>query len=123
MLRALTTEMFFDYLAIRLDSTKVEGVEFVANVYHPDTGDKLIVELSNATLTTRAGFSSPQPDLTLTVDRSVFEEVLTGQSTDMGLVADGRATLEGDPSHFEVFYGALAEFDLLFELIPGTESK
>ncbi len=58
--------------------------------------------------------------MTLTIDRTAFEEVLTQQATVMGLVQSGAATLEGDASGLEALFGALVEFELLFEMMPGT---
>lgn len=123
VLRALPTEMFFDYLAIRLDSTRVEDVEFVANISHPDTDERLVVELSNATLTTQIGFLAGDPDMSISVDRAEFEDVLIGQSTLMSLASEGRATIEGDTSGLEKMLDAMVEFELLFELIPGTKRR
>ena len=120
MLRALTTEMFFDYLAIRMDSTQVEDVEFIANIRHPDTGEELIVELSNATLTTQAGFLSPNPDLTVSMDRADFDDVVIGQATFMEQIEAGNGSIDGDASGLVKVFGALIDFDLLFEILPGT---
>ena len=120
LLRALPTEMFFDSLAIRMDSTLVEDVEFVANITHPDTGEVLILELSNATLTTQAGFQAADPDVTVTIDRSDLESVMAGDTTFIDQIATGVATVEGDITGIQAVFGALVEFDLLFELLPGT---
>jgi alkyl sulfatase BDS1-like metallo-beta-lactamase superfamily hydrolase len=120
VLRALPTEMFFDYLAIRLDSSKVDDVEFVANIDHPDTGETLIVELSNGVLTTQKGFSADDPTMTLSIARSQLERALAGETSVMGLVEEGVATLEGDSSGLQAFFSALVDFDLLFEMMPGT---
>jgi alkyl sulfatase BDS1-like metallo-beta-lactamase superfamily hydrolase len=119
-MRALSTEMIFDALAIRMDSTRVEGIAFVANITHPDTGEELIVELSNATLTTQAGFQSNDPDVTVTIDRSDFEDVIIGTATFIDQIATGVAKVEGDVTGIQAMFGALVEFDLLFELLPGT---
>jgi len=120
LMRALTTEMFFDALAIRLDSTQVEDVEFVANIRHPDTGEELVIELSNATLTTQAGFHAADPDVTVTIARSELESVMAGDTTFVDQIATGIATVEGDVTGIQAMFGALVEFDLLFELLPGT---
>lgn len=120
VLRALPAEMFFDYVAIRLDSTKVEDLGFVANIEHPDTGEKLVVELSNATLTTQTGFHAEAPTVSISVDRSDFERVITQQATFEDLFSSGEADLTGDPSGIIAMMGALVDFDLLFEILPGT---
>ncbi len=122
VLRALTTEMFFDYVAIRMDASKVADIGFVANITHPDTGDELIIELSNSTLTTQAGFHAPDPDLGITIDRSDFETLITGEATLSALIERGAATVTGDPSGLNTVLGSLVDFELLFELLPGTSS-
>jgi linear primary-alkylsulfatase len=123
LLSALTTEMFFDYLAIRLDSSQVEAVEFVANVEHPDTGEKLVLELSNGTLTTQVGFVASHPTFTVTVDRADFEDVIVGNSTFDELIEAGKGSVDGDLTGLHALFGALIDFDLLFEMMPGTAAK
>jgi alkyl sulfatase BDS1-like metallo-beta-lactamase superfamily hydrolase len=120
LLRALSTEMFFDYLAIRLDSTKVENVEFVANLYHPDTEERLVLELSNATLTTQPGFEAVEPTVTVTIARADLEDVMLGTVTFAEQITVGKATVEGDTSNLVSLFEALIDFDLLFEMMPGT---
>jgi alkyl sulfatase BDS1-like metallo-beta-lactamase superfamily hydrolase len=120
VLRALTTEMFFDYLAIRMDSSKVRGVEFTANFRHPDVDEELIVELSNSTLTTQAGFLADNPTVSITVDRSEFEKVMLQEETLNTILESGAAQIEGDPSGLQAMMSALVDFELLFEILPGT---
>ncbi len=120
---ALTTEMFFDYLAIRMDSTLVEGVEFTANIIHPDVGEKYVVELSNSTLTTQKGFELPTSDISVTVDRAEFRRVILGETSLPDLAAEGTAQVVGDLGPLNVMLSALVEFDLLFEMMPGTAQR
>ena len=120
LLRAFTTEMLFDSLAIRMDSLQVEDVAFVANISHPDTGEKLVLELSNATLTTQLGFHASQPTFSVAIDRADFDALISGQVTLSGLVAQARSTVEGDASGLERLISALIEFNPLFEMMPGT---
>ena len=65
MIRAMTTELWLDFLGIRLDSKKAEGQAFKINLVTPDNGEKFVVELSNGTLTNIAGFQADDADLTL----------------------------------------------------------
>ncbi len=120
VLRALTTEMYFDYLAIRMDGSKVGDVAFVANIRHPDSGEELVVELSNATLTTQMGFQSDDATVTIVVDRADFEQVMLGQRSFEELIASGASDVDGDLSGLQRMLASLVEFDLLFELLPGT---
>jgi alkyl sulfatase BDS1-like metallo-beta-lactamase superfamily hydrolase len=69
VIRAMSTELFLNFLAIRMDSRKAEGLRFTINLITPDNGEKFLIELENATLTNIQGFQSDKPDLTVTINR------------------------------------------------------
>ncbi|MCR9087317.1 MAG: MBL fold metallo-hydrolase [Rhodobacteraceae bacterium] len=121
VIRAMSTELFLDYLAIKMDSRKAEGLEFSMNLVTPDNNERFAIELSNATLSNVKGFSVPDPDLTLTLDRQDLEQVMTGEAEFADLIADGRATAEGDASLLVQLAATMVEFDPLFEVLPGTK--
>jgi len=54
--RGTSTELFLDYFGIQMDSRKAEGMKFKINLLTPDNGEKFVVEMSNDTLTTLAGY-------------------------------------------------------------------
>jgi len=122
VLRALATEMYFDAMAVGMDATLLDDVSFVANLVHPDTGETLVIELSNAALTTQSGFTADNPDVTLTVDRSVLEEAMAGETTLLELFESGRVTIDGDPTGLKRVIDAQVTFPL-FEILPGTAPK
>lgn len=121
VIRAMSTELFLDYLAIKMDSRKAEGLEFSMNLVTPDNDERFAIELSKATLTNVKGFSVPDPDLTLTLDRRELERVMTGEAEFADLIADGRAKAEGDVGILVQLAGTMVEFDPLFEVLPGTK--
>ncbi|MEM1361340.1 MAG: alkyl sulfatase dimerization domain-containing protein [Pseudomonadota bacterium] len=120
VIRAMSTELFLDFLAIKMDSQKAEGLAFKMNLATPDNGEKFAVELSNATLTNVEGFELSDPDLTLTLNRSDLESVMTGEAEFTDLIADGRATATGDVSVLVKLAEAMVSFDPMFEILPGT---
>jgi alkyl sulfatase BDS1-like metallo-beta-lactamase superfamily hydrolase len=121
-IRGMSTDLWLDFLAIRLDSKKVEGVKFVSNLITPDNGEKFIVELSNSTLTNIKGQQAKNPDFTITVNRSDLETVMGGKATFDDLIKAGKAKLEGNRKPFDQLRSALVQFDPVFELLPGTKS-
>ena len=122
VIRAMSTELFLDYLAILMDSKAAEatGLEFKINFVTPDRGEKFVLELSNATLTNIEGFTADDADLTITIDRDDLEGVMIGQTTFQELVAGGRATVEGDPAVLTQLMSTLVQFPADFEMLPGT---
>src|SRR6476661_4000604 len=98
VIRAMSTELFLNFLGIRMDSRKAEGMRFTMNLVTPDNGEKFIVELENATLTNIKGFQAARPNLTLTINRSDLEQTMMGTKTLEAQIADGTATVQGDAS-------------------------
>jgi alkyl sulfatase BDS1-like metallo-beta-lactamase superfamily hydrolase len=120
VVRAMSTELFLNFLAIRMDPRRAEGMRFTMNLVTPDNGERFIVELANATLTNIQGFQAERADLTLTVNRSDLETVLAGQRTLESLIADGTARVQGDVTVLTRLAALMVDFDPRFEVLPGT---
>jgi alkyl sulfatase BDS1-like metallo-beta-lactamase superfamily hydrolase len=123
IVRAMSTELFLNFLGIRMDSRKAEGMRFTMNLITPDNGEKFIVELENATLTNIKGFQATKPDLTLTINRSDLEKAMTKQKTLDAQIADGTAKVEGDASILKQLASTMVDFDPRFEILPGTKNR
>lgn len=119
--RAMSTELLLDFITIRVDSQKVEGMKFIINLVTPDNGEKFAVEMSNATLTNLKGFQVKNPDLTLTINRSDVELIMAGLNTFPCLIAEGKVKLEGNPGVLEQLKSVLVEFTPDFDIMPGTK--
>ena len=63
MIRAMSTDLWLDFLGIRLDGSKLAGKRFVMNLITPDNGEKFVVELSNSTLTNIKGQLANKPEI------------------------------------------------------------
>jgi alkyl sulfatase BDS1-like metallo-beta-lactamase superfamily hydrolase len=120
LIRAMSTELFLDFLAIRMDSRKTEGMAFKINLATPDNGEKFVIELSNATLTSIKGYQDPKADLTITIDRADLEQVMAGANTLEKQIIDGKAKLQGNAKVLNQLGSALVQFELGFEIMPGT---
>ncbi len=120
IVRAMSTELFLNFLGIRMDSRKAEGMRFTMNLVTPDNGEKFIVELENATLTNIKGFQAEKPDLTLTINRSDLEQTMIRAKTLEAQIADGTAKIQGDASVLQQLAATMVDFDPRFEIMPGT---
>jgi alkyl sulfatase BDS1-like metallo-beta-lactamase superfamily hydrolase len=123
VIRAMSTELFLNFLGIRMDSQKAEGMRFTINLVTPDNGEKFLVELENATLTNIKGYQATNPDLTLTINRSDLEQTMTGARTLDAQIADGTAKFQGDVSILKKLASTMVDFDPRFEIMPGTKAK
>jgi alkyl sulfatase BDS1-like metallo-beta-lactamase superfamily hydrolase len=123
VIRAMSTELFLNFLAIRMDSRKAEGLEFTMNLITPDNGEKFVIELNNATLTNLPGFLSDKPDLTLTIKRADLEQTMIGAKTLEAQIKDGTAKVEGDITILAKLAATMVDFDPSFEILPGTKRR
>ncbi|HXV19866.1 MAG TPA: alkyl sulfatase dimerization domain-containing protein [Desulfuromonadales bacterium] len=120
MITAMPTDLWLDFLGIRLDESKVEGKHFVINFVTPDNGEEHVVELSNSTLTNIKGFQAKNPDLTITMNRSDLETVMVGKASFDEQIANGKARLVGNREPYDLLKNSLSQFDMGFEVLPGT---
>jgi alkyl sulfatase BDS1-like metallo-beta-lactamase superfamily hydrolase len=120
---AISTELFLDFLGVRLDSKKAENEHFTINLITPDNGEKFAIELSNGTLTNASGFQAKTADLTLTVNRSEMLNVMFGLTTFEELLKSGKAKAAGDVAVLGKLAGMLDTFEIGFEIMPGTKDK
>jgi alkyl sulfatase BDS1-like metallo-beta-lactamase superfamily hydrolase len=123
MIQAMTTGLFLDFLGIRMDSTKAEDFKFTINLSTPDNGENYVIELSNATLTNIEGYQAADADLSITINRSDLEKTMMGVKPLMDQFEDGTATYEGDLGVIKQLATTMVDFDLFFEVLPGTKQK
>jgi linear primary-alkylsulfatase len=121
VIRAMSTSLWLDFLAIRLDSEKADGIHFIINLVTPDNDEKYAVELNNSTLTNIKGYLADKPDLTLTINRSDLEQVMMGAISMDEQIDAGKAKLEGDRKPIDQLKTMLTQFTPDFELMPGTK--
>ncbi|MFV2059527.1 MAG: alkyl/aryl-sulfatase [Gammaproteobacteria bacterium] len=123
MIQAMTTELWLDFLGVRLDSSKAEGKQFKINLITPDNKEKFVVELNNATLSNIKGYQAKDADLTITINRSDLDKTMMGITSFDEQIKSGKAKLKGNRKVFDQLKTMLVHFDLGFELMPGTGSK
>ena len=123
VVRAMSTELFLNFLGIRMDGRKAEGLRFTINLVTPDNGEKFVIEMENATLTNTAGFLAAKPDLTITVNRSDLEPIMAGAKTVEAQAAAGLLKLEGDASVLGKLAATMVDFDPRFQIMPGTKLR
>jgi len=123
VVRAMSTEQWLDFVGISMDPKKADGMKFVINLLTPDNGEKFVVEMSNATLTTIKNEQAKSPDLTVTVNRADLNQVMMGLASFDDLIKAGKAKFDGDRKGFDQLRSILVPFTPDFEILPGTAPK
>ncbi|MDC9729065.1 MAG: alkyl sulfatase dimerization domain-containing protein [Methyloprofundus sp.] len=123
LIRAMTTELWLDFLGVRLDSEMADGKHFKINLLTPDNKEKFVLELSNGTLTNIVGYQANDADLSITISRTDLEKTMMGVISFDEQIKSGKAKLKGDRKVFDQLKTMLVHFDLGFEMMPGTGAK
>lgn len=122
LLEAVATSTLFDFLAVRLDAEKAEGLAFRILWRLSDRDERFAMTLAHETLTQLPGEgAADRPvDLTVTLDRPTLVALIVGRTGVEEALASGAVTAEGDPAPLRTLFGLLDDFDLQFDIVtPG----
>jgi alkyl sulfatase BDS1-like metallo-beta-lactamase superfamily hydrolase len=123
LIRAMSTGLFLDFIGIRMDGRKAEGMAFTINLVTPDNGEQYVIELSNSALTNIEGHQADDADLTLTIDRADLEQTMMGVKPLVAQIEDGTAKADGDLGVLQQLASTMVTFEMGFEILPGTKEQ
>ena len=118
ILSNLSLEKFYDYMAVRLDRSQAKGKEYHFNMIFPDTRDTISLHLVNEVLHNRVGVLAANPNATITMNRSIFNQIVTKKTTGMKKVLSGDIVIKGnktDNADFQKMMGT--PLNRLFKII------
>jgi alkyl sulfatase BDS1-like metallo-beta-lactamase superfamily hydrolase len=96
MIKAMSSELIFDFLGVRLNTEKALDHSFKINFIFPDRDELFLVELSNAHLNNIENIQHEFADLTVTVNRTDLDFLLLKQQSLDQLVESGKMQLKGN---------------------------
>lgn len=122
-LAGLSTDVFFDMLAIRIDPAKAAGQATVLNWHFTDRAEKLALTLSNCTLTHRFDVS-PRATASVTTTRAILDSIILQKLKVPEALTSGAIKIEGDASRLAELF---ALFDppssLMFDILTPGEGR
>ncbi|ECC1694036.1 alkyl/aryl-sulfatase [Salmonella enterica subsp. salamae] len=114
-IKGMTVEMLFDYMAVRLDSSKAAGKDISLN-FNLSNGDNLNLTLNNSVLNYRQTLQ-PKADASFYISRADLHDVLTGQAKMADLVKAKKASVIGSAAKLNEIIGCLDQFDLWVNIV------
>ncbi len=117
VVRAMSLELFFDFLAVRLNGEKAEGIRTVINWVFPDLGRTCVLNLENCALTYLADRRSASADATVTLDRSALNRLVLRELSVADAIERGLVAVDGNPAKLAELFGLLDDFSITFEVI------
>lgn len=142
MVDSMTTELWLEYIGVKVDNNKAKGLKFIINLtteeeYPPGLTDELnikveslVAEMSNSTFTVINGYQHNECDLKLVVNRKDIVQVMKGETTMTELIESGKAEATVNPESeyddpidiINDLESTLVNFRLGFEILPGTKA-
>jgi alkyl sulfatase BDS1-like metallo-beta-lactamase superfamily hydrolase len=121
LLRAVTTDIFFDFLAVRLNPARATGHRFAINWRFTDTGESLALNLENATLTHVMGKQVPSAAAAVSTTRATLDALALKRTTPAEAIQSGAFAVTGDVQVLAALFGMLDDFEMMFDILtPGT---
>ena len=117
VVRGMSMELLFDFIALRLDHQKVDGMNVGISMNFTDLKEVWALELSNSVLNNAKGRVLKNPDVTLTLTRPVFLGMLLAGKKLPDLIQAGAVKLDGDPKAFGAVFANIETFDPFFNIV------
>ena len=115
--RGMTNELLFDFIALRLNHEKTDGMKAAINMVFSDSNEVWALELSNSVLNNTRGRVLKNPDVTITLTRPAFLAMLLQGKKLPELVQAGMVKVEGNPQSFGAVVANIMNFDPVFNIV------
>ncbi|RED29165.1 alkyl sulfatase BDS1-like metallo-beta-lactamase superfamily hydrolase [Rhodopseudomonas thermotolerans] len=123
LLKAVSVDLAFDFLAVRLNPAKAEGKRIVVNWTFSDTKETYTMTLENSALSHVAGKLSSDANVSVTLSRPTFDAISLKQRSFLGAIATGDLWVSGNPLKLRELFGMFDEFSPNFEVIEPVKAS
>ncbi len=115
--RAMTPEMFFDFLGVHINGEKAGNAKAVINVDLGDDGGKYKLELENGVLNHSANIQADKPDATLTLNRDTLNKIILKDETLKQAEDKGEVKVSGNAAKVDELLGYMDNFEFWFNIV------
>jgi len=115
--RAMSYDLFFDYLGMRLNGPKAAGKKITLNLVFLDTNDKYVLALENGALSHTPNAQSEEANATVTIPRTALNEIVLGETTLDKEIESGKVTVQGNKESISELVALLDKFEFWFNIV------
>jgi alkyl sulfatase BDS1-like metallo-beta-lactamase superfamily hydrolase len=115
--RAMTPEMFFDYLAVHINGEKAANAKMVLNFDFGQDGGKYKLELENGVLNHTADAQAQNADATVNVSRDVLNKIILKEETLKEATDKGDVKITGNADKLNEMLGYMDKFEFWFNIV------
>ncbi|MCS0536978.1 MULTISPECIES: alkyl/aryl-sulfatase [Citrobacter] len=115
--KAMSPEMFFDYLAVHINGEKAANAQAVFNVDLGADGGKYKLELENGVLNHSADAQASNADASITLNRATLNKIILKEESLQQAEEKGDVQISGNHAKLDEFLGYLDSFDFWFNMV------
>lgn len=116
-LRAMSLDVVFDYLGVRLNAEKAEGKSSTITWMFSDLGRSYVTTLSNCALTALADRANDLADAIVTLGREALYGLILGETTFEETVRQGLVSVAGDAARVSELFSLFDDFSASFAIV------
>jgi alkyl sulfatase BDS1-like metallo-beta-lactamase superfamily hydrolase len=116
-IRAMTLDMFFDYLGVRLNGPKAADKKITMNFEFPDTKEKYVLSLRNGVLNHRSHIQDADADASIIINRAVLNRWILGETTIDQEIKSGAVKIQGKIELLSELITLMDTFDVWFNIV------
>ena len=123
VVRAMSPELFFDYLGVRLNGEAAEGKRIVVNWAFGDLARRFVSTLDHCALTWLADRSHDDAHATVALDWTVLTRLVLRELSFADVLEQGLVTIDGDPAPVVELFTLLDDFTLMFDVVEPRRTR
>ncbi len=115
--RAMSTEMIFDYLGVHLNGVRAANARGIFNVDLGREGGRYKLELENGVLNHSANAQAEDPDATITLSRETLNKIILKETTLKKAQQAGEVTIVGNAAKVNEMLRCMESFGFWFPVV------
>jgi alkyl sulfatase BDS1-like metallo-beta-lactamase superfamily hydrolase len=115
--RAMDLDLFFDFLAMRLNGPKAEDKRLSLNFDFTDLKQKYSVEMENGVLNHTEGVVAKDADATVTLTRDTLNKIVLKETSLKDALVSGDIKVDGTQGKLEELVSYMDDFDFWFNIV------
>jgi len=116
-IRAMSLDLFFDYLGMKLNGPKADGKRIVLNFNFTDVKEKYMIEMVHGVLNHTPNRQASDADATITLTRETLNEIVLGQTALKDAIASGTVKIDGSQAKLDEMLSYLDTFEFWFDIV------
>jgi len=116
-IRAMSLDLFFDFLGMRLNGPKADGKRIVLNFNFTDVKAQYEIEMIHGVLDHTRGRQAEGADATITLSRETLNQIVLQQTTLDDAIDSGAVKIDGSRAKLDEMLSYLDSFEFWFNIV------